>query len=214
MRASCSSIPVFSRRSFSPEPFATMPPRFQTPLTKLLSVRGRSFRDRCLLALPLTLPAVPIVLAPMAGASGGALAAAVHQGGGFGFIAAGHTPPGHLIKEIAVARSALSLPASAPLPLGIGLLLWRLEAPHGDPALAQAFLNVVLDAKPAAIWLSFGADFGGWVKRIRGMEKERGGPRSKIFIMIGSKEAGLEARGLDIDVVVAQGELSHWHSLP
>jgi NAD(P)H-dependent flavin oxidoreductase YrpB (nitropropane dioxygenase family) len=45
-----------------------------TPLTRLLGVR------------------CPVVCSPMAGAAGGLLAARVHRGGGFGFIAGGHQP--------------------------------------------------------------------------------------------------------------------------
>lgn len=59
---------------------------------------------------------VPIVCAPMAGAAGGLLASAVHQGGGFGFIAGGHRPPAHLLQEIAICRNDLGLAEDDPLP--------------------------------------------------------------------------------------------------
>jgi NAD(P)H-dependent flavin oxidoreductase YrpB (nitropropane dioxygenase family) len=53
----------------------------------------------------------------MAGAAGGLLAARVHRGGGFGFIAGGHQPVEDLVKEIAIARRELKLKDDDPLPL-------------------------------------------------------------------------------------------------
>lgn len=89
---------------------------------------------------------------------------------------------------------------------GIGLLLWRLEGPHGDPALAPSFLEAILDARPAGIWLAFGAELRSWVERIREMERARGEGRTKLFVMIGTVEQGVEVAGWDIDIVVAQGK--------
>lgn len=88
----------------------------QTALTRVFNVR------------------VPLILAPCAGVSGGRLAAAVHRGGGLGFIAAaraflstasarlilyglqGHVPISQLEAELATGRQELGLKAGDPLP--------------------------------------------------------------------------------------------------
>lgn len=89
----------------APPSFASLPPSHHdatmpitTRLSQLLKVR------------------VPVVCAPMAGAAGGALAASVTRGGGFGFIAGGHPPLASLLKEIDIGRKALSLSAGEKLP--------------------------------------------------------------------------------------------------
>ena len=45
----------------------------------------------------------PIVLAPMGGVSGGALAAAVSNGGGLGLVGGGRADPGWVAREMAIA---------------------------------------------------------------------------------------------------------------
>ncbi|KAL8293036.1 hypothetical protein RQP46_000730 [Phenoliferia psychrophenolica] len=161
----------------------------QTAFTRLLGVR------------------VPVILAPMAGASGGLLAAAVHAGGGLGMIAAGHSPLSQLRLEIALGRKQLGITEQEPLPLGIGIILWKFEAPHGDPQQTAAFLDCILSARPRAIWLSFGVEGGmsGWVDRIRKMEDERSQARALLFLMVPSVGDAIEAAKLGADVVVAQG---------
>lgn len=62
---------------------------FDTPITRILGilqlfVLQNHIRD----SIPLGVK-VPIIAAPMAGASGGLLAAQVTAGGGFGFLTAG-----------------------------------------------------------------------------------------------------------------------------
>src|SRR4051812_17073520 len=63
---------------------------------------------------------VPVVLAPMAGVSGGRLAAAVSAAGGLGMVGIGYEPAATLTAEAAVARAGGG-------PFGIGLIAWVAE---------------------------------------------------------------------------------------
>ena len=47
----------------------------------------------------------PIALAPMGGASGGALAAAVSNGGGLGLVGGGREEPGWLDRELGIVAA-------------------------------------------------------------------------------------------------------------
>lgn len=92
---------------------------------------------------------------------------------------------------------------------GIGVLLWRIESPHGDPSVSSAFLETIVAAQPAAIWLSFGQEVKEFIERIRVLEKKRGGKRSLIFVMVGSVERAVEVAKWGVDVIVGQGEFCH-----
>src|SRR5437588_6259899 len=87
--------------------------------------------------------AVPVVLAPMAGVSGGRLAAAVSAAGGLGMVGIGYEEPAQIAAEAEVARAGGR-------PFGIGLIAWYAE---NHPALVTA----ASDARPALLSLSFGA---------------------------------------------------------
>jgi nitronate monooxygenase len=60
----------------------------------------------------------PIALAPMGGAAGGALAAAVSNGGGLGLVGGGREGPEWLERELAIVTEATDKP------WGVGLLSW------------------------------------------------------------------------------------------
>src|SRR5436853_4163509 len=92
----------------------------------------------------------PILLAPMGSAAGGKLAAAVTNAGGLGLVGSGYASTAAIRKELAEAGNAR---------IGIGFILWALER---NPAA----LDVALDARPAAVMLSFGdpAPFTGRIK--------------------------------------------------
>ncbi|ORY92754.1 2-nitropropane dioxygenase [Leucosporidium creatinivorum] len=160
----------------------------QTALSRLLGIR------------------IPVISAPMAGAAGGALAAAVTRGGGFGFVAAGASPLPSLLKELDTGRKELDLASNDPLPFGIGLMCWRLEAPHGDPSQADAFLSAMVAAKPKAVWMSFGQELQSWVQRYREREAQEGLSKTIMFVKACTAKQALEAKGWEgVDVVVAQG---------
>ncbi|MEM1197284.1 MAG: nitronate monooxygenase [Pseudomonadota bacterium] len=93
----------------------------------------------------------PIALAPMAGASGGELAAACAKAGALGLIGGGYGEAEWTAREHAIAAQALSTDAQAAARLGCGFITWKIEAD-------RAALDYVLDRpiKPAALMLSFG----------------------------------------------------------
>ena len=82
----------------------------------------------------------PILLAPMGSAAGGRLAAAVTHAGGLGMVGSGYANADTIRKELAEAGNAVSASASS-------CGRWRQN---------PSALKVALDAKPAAVMLSFG----------------------------------------------------------
>ena len=82
----------------------------------------------------------PIVLAPMAFASGGALAAAVTRAGGLGLIGGGYGDPAWLEQQFAAAGGER---------VGVGFITWSLRK-------SPSLLTDVLKHRPAAVMLSFG----------------------------------------------------------
>ena len=91
----------------------------------------------------------PIALAPMALASGGALAAACAQAGALGLVGGGYGDLAWTQREYALAQNLLARDAAAHARLGCGFITWKLD--ENDEA-----LNWVLTQKPRAIMLSFG----------------------------------------------------------
>nr|WP_268968537.1 nitronate monooxygenase [Palleronia pontilimi] len=79
----------------------------------------------------------PVVLAPMAGVAGGALAAAVSRAGGLGLVGGGYGDADWLDAQMALADA----------PVGIGFITWALNA----DTLAQSLAH-----GPRALMLSFG----------------------------------------------------------
>jgi len=92
----------------------------------------------------------PILLAPMAGISGGRLAAAVTAAGGLGLIGGGYGDLDWLQSEFGLAGGAK---------VGCGFITWSLAR---NPDL----LDMVLDQQPATVMLSFG-DLRPFADRIR-----------------------------------------------
>ncbi len=91
----------------------------------------------------------PIALAPMALATGGALAAACAQAGALGLIGGGYGDLTWTQREYTLAHELLKEDASSHARLGCGFITWKLdENPEA--------LDWVLTQKPCAIMLSFG----------------------------------------------------------
>jgi nitronate monooxygenase len=130
----------------------------------------------------------PVVLAPMGGVAGGALAAAVSDGGGLGVIGAGVGELTWLARECDLAR------AGTRGPWGIGFLSWAIDAAIIDAAIAQ---------EPAAIMLSFG-DPAPFTNAIRA---------AGIPIIVQVTNLAEARRALDVgaDIVVAQGAEAGGH---
>ncbi|TNY17027.1 2-nitropropane dioxygenase [Rhodotorula diobovata] len=156
----------------------------------------------------------------MAGVAGGHLAAEVHKAGGVGFIGGGHKPLESLEAEVAKARTSLGLSSDDDLPLGIGLILWRLEPPHLSGSAAQTepdrwLRYVIHTARAASLWLAFSGsgDLQGWVERARRVEKEgERRERLKVVVMVQRAEVAKEALGWDgVDAIVLQGTESGGH---
>lgn len=82
----------------------------------------------------------PVLSAPMAFAGGGKLAAAVSGAGGLGLIGGGYGDADWLDEQFRAAGNA---------PVGCGFITWSL-------AQSPDLLDLVLERKPAAIFLSFG----------------------------------------------------------
>jgi nitronate monooxygenase len=146
--------------------------------------------ERAAIVTPLTVALGlrhPVVLAPMAGVSGGALAAAVSRAGGLGLIGGGYGDRDWLEREFAAAGDAR---------VGTGFILWALER---QPDL----LDLALDRDPAAVFLSFG-DFGRFAGRVR----RAGIPLILQVQTLAQARAALDAGA---DILVAQGTEAGGH---
>jgi len=91
----------------------------------------------------------PIALAPMALATGGALAAACAQAGALGLVGGGYGDLAWTQREYTLAHELLKNDATSHARLGCGFITWKLDEN------AEA-LDWVLIQKPCAVMLSFG----------------------------------------------------------
>ena len=129
----------------------------------------------------------PVILAPMAGGSGGALAAAVSRAGGLRLIGGSYGDGEWIEREFAAAGNAR---------VGSGFITWSLaRQPH--------LLDQALDRAPPAPMLSFG-DFRPFAPAIR----EKG---ARLIVQIQTLEQAREAVGEGADVVIAQGTEAGGH---
>ncbi|MFO1161914.1 MAG: nitronate monooxygenase [Reyranellaceae bacterium] len=130
----------------------------------------------------------PLLLAPMGSAAGGKLAAAVTHAGGLGLLGSGYADEKAIRRELSEAGNAR---------VGIGFILWALDK---NPAA----LDVALDAKPAAVMLSFG-DPSPYTRRIHAAG-------SKIICQVQTLEQARQAAAAGADVIIAQGRDAGGHS--
>src|SRR6185312_6933787 len=130
----------------------------------------------------------PILLAPMGSAAGGKLAAAVTHAGGLGMVGSGYASETAVRREMTEAGNAR---------VGVGFILWALDQ-------KPEVLDVALDAKPAAIMLSFG-DPSPYTARIKAAG-------SKIICQVQTLEQAREAAAAGADVIIAQGRDAGGHS--
>jgi len=129
----------------------------------------------------------PVLLAPMAGVSGGALAAAISRAGGLGLIGGGYGDADWLAREFEAAGDVR---------IGVGFITWSLaRQPH--------LLDLVLDRAPAALMLSFG-DFKPFLPRIRDTQ-------TKLIIQVQTLDQAREAVDAGADAIVAQGTEAGGH---
>lgn len=129
----------------------------------------------------------PVLLAPMAGVSGGALAAAVSNAGGLGLIGGGYGDADWLGREFDTAGDAC---------IGVGFITWSLaRQPH--------LLDLALARNPAALMLSFG-DFKPFLDQIRKT-------RTKLIVQVQTVEQARDALNAGVDAIVAQGTEAGGH---
>lgn len=130
----------------------------------------------------------PIALAPMGGSAGGALAAAVANGGGLGLVGGGRQPPEWLDSELRTAGQATTGP------WGVGFQAW---------ALRPDTLKAALDHRPRAVMLSFG-DPRPFADAVRA-----GG--AALIVQVTDLDEAATALEAGADVVVAQGTEAGGH---
>ena len=130
----------------------------------------------------------PIALAPMGGSAGGALAAAVSNGGGLGLVGGGNGDPGWLARELPIVS------AGTGKPWGVGFQSWAIDV---------ATIERALQMSPRAVMLSFGdpRSFAPSVRRA-------GIP---LIIQVTDLDEARQAIDLGADVIVAQGTESGGH---
>jgi nitronate monooxygenase len=129
----------------------------------------------------------PVLLAPMAFISGGALAAAVSRAGGLGFIGGGYGDRAWLEEEARQVGGER---------VGVGFITWSL-------ARQPDLLDLALDRAPSAVWLSFG-NARPFIERTRARA-------ARLFLQVQTVAAAREAKALGADVIVAQGAEAGGH---
>jgi nitronate monooxygenase len=138
----------------------------------------------------------PIALAPMGGASGGALAAAVSEAGGLGLIGAGRQDLAWLEPELEIAATGTTRP------WGVGFQSWATEPATIERALAY---------QPAAVMLSFGDP--------RPLAEPVLAAGAALIVQVVDLAEARTAIEIGADVIVAQGTEAgghggHWSTLP
>jgi nitronate monooxygenase len=124
----------------------------------------------------------PIALAPMGGCAGGALAAAVSEGGGLGLVGGGRGHHDWLDRELAIVADRTTRP------WGVGFLSWAADVDAVDHALTR---------HPSAVMLSFG-DPTPFIRVVR----DAG---ALLILQVTNLDEARQAVDLGADVIVAQG---------
>jgi nitronate monooxygenase len=130
----------------------------------------------------------PIALAPMGGSAGGALAAAVSNGGGLGLLGGGNGDRDWLAREIPLVAEGTSEP------WGVGFQSWAI-----DPGVVEYALGY----QPGAVMLSFG-DPRPFAEMVR---------RSEAVLIVQVTDLAEARQAVDVgaDVIVAQGTEAGGH---
>lgn len=123
----------------------------------------------------------PLLCAPMAGISGGRLAAAVSRAGGLGFIGGGYGDRDWLVEQLAMCEGQ---------PFGVGFISWAL-------ARQPELLDLALQAQPRALLLSFGE-----LCVLGARVREAGVP---LIAQVQTVAKAIDAAHAGADLVVAQG---------
>lgn len=137
----------------------------------------------------------PVMLAAMDLVADARLTAAVSEAGGFGFLGAGYGDEGWLRREIAALQGMRARHRGK---FGIGFISWSLaKQPH--------LLDIALEAKPAAIWLSFGdpAPFAARIKAAGAL----------VVCQVQTVGMAEDAVAKGADILVAQGTEAGGHGV-
>lgn len=135
---------------------------------------------------------VPIVNAPMGGAAGGRLAAAVSRAGGLGMVGMGSA------ATASGLRAELDQLGDTGL-FGVGLVHWVM-ADRPD------LFETALAARPTLLSVSFGDDYS-WVSRVH----DAG---SAAAMQVADVDAARRAADAGVDVIVARGLEGGGHGAP
>lgn len=140
----------------------------------------------------------PIISAPMAGVSGGALAVAVRDAGGLGLVAVGHgATPESVERELTLA--ATSSPEPDHGSWGVGLMAWSLE--RDDSA-----LDAALEYSPPVVALAAGDP------TTAARRAHQAG--SRVAVQVGNRAELLAASSdPNIDLIVVRGSEGGGHGL-
>ncbi|MGH9214509.1 MAG: NAD(P)H-dependent flavin oxidoreductase [Acidimicrobiales bacterium] len=130
----------------------------------------------------------PIALAPMGGSAGGALAAAVSNGGGLGLVGGGRGDRAWLERELAVVA------AGTDRPWGVGFLSWSADV---------SVVEHALERRPHAVMLSFGDP-----RPLAGPVLDAGVP---LIVQVTDLDEAAQALDVGADVLVAQGAEAGGH---
>jgi nitronate monooxygenase len=130
----------------------------------------------------------PIALAPMGGCAGGALAAAVSNGGGLGLVGGGRGDREWLERELALVTKQIVRP------WGVGFLTWAVDTD---------IVFWALEHEPAALMLSFG-DPSPFAERVRNAGV-------KLIVQVTTLDEAKRALESGADVIVAQGSEAGGH---
>src|SRR6266568_971263 len=130
----------------------------------------------------------PIALAPMGGSAGGALAAAVANGGGLGLVGGGSGDPDWLVRELPIAA------AGTGKPWGVGFQTWAVDVGTVERA---------LELNPAAVMLSFGDP--------RPLAEPVRRASAALILQVTDLAEARQAVDLGADVIVAQGTEAGGH---
>lgn len=130
----------------------------------------------------------PVALAPMGGTAGGALAAAVSNGGGLGLVGGGFGYPERIERELAIAAE------QAVGPWGVGFITW---------AATRQMIDYALSFHPAAILLSFGDPAA-----LAPVVHDAG---AKVIVQVTDLDEARRAHEVGADVIVAQGTEAGGH---
>jgi nitronate monooxygenase len=130
----------------------------------------------------------PIALAPMGGSAGGALAAAVSNGGGLGLLGGGNGDLDWLARELPVVAEGTTQP------WGVGFQSW---------AIGPGAVEYALGFAPRAVMLSFGdpRPFAGIVRESDAV----------LIVQVTDLDEARQAVDVGADLIVAQGTEAGGH---